>query len=795
VSYNHFKLAIICGGPSLERGISLNSARSLLDHLSNQPIDIDPIYVDRTLTFHRLSLAQIYSNTPADFDFKLKESGSKIPLDKLEHFFQQFDLIFPVIHGTFGETGELQAQLEAYGIPFVGSSSTACQQLFYKHRAARILLSHGFGVSPAAVLQQNNTHTAAIIHRFFRTYQPKRAIIKPVAGGSSIGVSSVYDPQQALEKAQALFDAGVDDRLLLEPFIEGKEFTVLVLQLENGQPLALWPSQIAVSYQADGIFDYRRKYLPSSNTQYYTPACFDQETIHTIRHEAESIFRLFEMADFARIDGWLLDDGRLLFTDINPITGMEQNSFVFRQASLLGFSHTQTLAFILQSACQRYGIKPPQWLPSKPEKTPKRLVYVLMGGQTAERQVSLMSGTHVWLKLQQSQRYRPIPFFLDKDGWVWPLAYHQAIHHTTEEVFDSLQPCDIDKIKQLGQAIYDQAGWGNYQLGPLSSKMTLEAWTQKAQADQAFVFIALHGGMGENGELQRQLESANLSFNGSPSWVCERCVDKYMTGDAINQANISGLMSLPKVTYHYDDLINQKDNLWDCLVSDLRSEVLIMKPRYDGCSAGVAILREKNDLITYIQYLLDGLDYIPAYTFANQAYPIELPVCKQTHYMFEPYIAVDALVVSEQSVTYDPFKRTGWLELTIGVLEDQGQYEALVPSITVAHAGVLSLEEKFQGGTGINFTPPPLSLLSQLDIAIIQAKAVGAAQTLGIRNYARLDIFYHAADQKVVLIECNNLPALTPSTVIYHQAFAHTPSMNPLCFIEHLIDRALNRSD
>ena len=99
------------------------------------------------------------------------------------------------------------------------------------------------------------------------------------------------------------------------------------------------------------------------------------------------------------------------------------------------------------------------------------------------------------------------------------------------------------------------------------------------------------------------------------------------------------------------------------------------------------------------------------------------------------------------------------------------------PSITIAEGAILSLEEKFQGGTGINLTPPPEEILSSSATGKIKRLVEKAAQALGIQNYARLDVFFNRLTEKMILIEANTLPGLTPSTVIYHQGLAEEPRL------------------
>jgi len=351
-----FKLAVICGGPSLERGISLNSARSVMDHLRSSLIEIIPLYVDCKKKFYRISPSQLYSNSPSDFDFKLSRTAVKLDSKELEQFFKGIDLVFPVIHGAFGEDGELQALLEQYQVPFIGHSSACCKWMFRKHQAAETLRCNGFDTLPQLVLSNQMKDVQSEVENFFQQHSLQRAIVKPTVGGSSIGVSSVRSPQEACLKAQEIFSTGLDSNAIIEPFCEGREFTVVVFENLRGEPVALVPTEIEMSYASNQIFDYRKKYLPTNQATYHTPPRFPEEIVNQIRMQAEHLFKLFGMRDFVRLDGWMTNDDKLYFTDINPISGLEQNSFLFRQASLLGLTHRLALKYIISRACQRYDL-------------------------------------------------------------------------------------------------------------------------------------------------------------------------------------------------------------------------------------------------------------------------------------------------------------------------------------------------------------------------------------------------------------------------------------------------------
>lgn len=149
------RVGIICGGPSEERGISLNSARSVLDHIQGEDLHVSCYYIDTDLNAYAISSAQLYSNTPADFDFKLESLAHAFPSFKelTEHLASSVDIVFPVIHGRFGEDGGIQALLEKASIPFVGTESNECEKAFDKYNASVELRKHGFATVPSLLMK------------------------------------------------------------------------------------------------------------------------------------------------------------------------------------------------------------------------------------------------------------------------------------------------------------------------------------------------------------------------------------------------------------------------------------------------------------------------------------------------------------------------------------------------------------------------------------------------------------------------------------------------------------------
>jgi len=798
---NKFKVALLCGGPSLERGISLNSARSVCDHLHSDQIEIVPIYFDHVKNPYLISRSQLYSNTPSDFDFKLARSSKPLSKAGLEKLLNSVDIAFPVMHGHFGEDGEIQRILGKLGIPLVGSPEEACKRAFDKYTANEFIKKNGFHTLPSIVLKSHLKDHKRLIKGFFDEHAIKRAVVKPATGGSSIAVYSVSTKEEALEKVHEIFSKRVDTRVVIEPFCEGVEFTVIILQNRFGLPVAIMPSEIEINYDDHQIFDYRKKYLASRQVTYHCPPRFENHIVEKIQIQAEQLFTLLGMKDFARFDGWLMKDGKLWFSDFNPISGMEQNSFLFMQSARIGMSHSDVLHYILRSASRRQGLK----FPSRKKSVSigrRNKVNVLFGGKTAERQVSVMSGTNVWLKLRKSKKYSPEPYLLDTNHDVWHLPYALTLNHTVEEIMESCQSAkkDEERLHELIRRVKDKLRADTGEISQewfLPKKISLTQFIKESD----FIFIGLHGGIGEDGRLQAKLEKAGVHFNGSGSKASYLCMDKYQTAKVIEELKDKGIYSATKKCESLSrlevmDALSIK-RYWKELTRELGGKSVIVKPIGDGCSAGIARLFSSSDLAVYIEYASKHAHCIPEGSLKNQHGIIEMPTNKLETLMFEQFIVTDKVRVIKSKLKWQ--ERTNWIEITIGLRQVNGtpqrikKMKAMSPSLTVAIGNILSLEEKFQGGTGVNITPPPQPYVKASATKKAMERMELVAKKLGVEGYARIDAFMHRKTGELIIIEANSTPGLTPSTVIYHQALEEKPSMYPTSFLEEIIASGIKR--
>jgi D-alanine--D-alanine ligase len=799
-------LALRLGGPSRERGISLNSARSVADHLVGTDVQLkEIIYFDRHLRAYPISRSLLYCNTPSDFDFKLTLAGGALAGRDLAARLRSVDLIFPAIHGAFGEDGQLQALLESAEVPFVGTGASACQVAFDKFRATDTMRTAGVGTVPTILI--TSQQSAAMREEALLGAFPEAAkvVVKPAQGGSSIDVHVLPDRRAGVEIVEDMMSRY--SRVVIQPWITGTEMTTIVMQGPAG-PVALIPLQIELRNRLgdNDIFDYRRKYLASNDSHYYCPPAQDMTVIKEIQRVSEQAFTMLGLRDFARIDSWLRPDGEILVSDINPISGMEQNSFLFISAAQMGMSHADILRFVVHTAARRIGIEEAGGSPvNAGAPAGRQQVAVLFGGETAERQVSVLSGTNVWLKLLGSQRYLPLPYLLDPDGSVWRLSYSAALRHSVEEIVESCRDAQqLDGVRsKLASSILHRLGLSGDDLSsPVSPPVRLTM--DEFLTEHDLVFIALHGGEGEDGTLQEVLSRRGVRYNGSGAAASRLCMDKYETGKIIAELAPEGIYTARRICVPLlDALARDTSELWQEITAACGASRVVVKPVDDGCSAGVVPLGRATDLELYLRLIDSGAPRLQGDSFsllpAGQI--IELPTKKQTRLLFEEYIETDDIRVddissdtsSAASLIWGQKRDAGWVEVTVGVLGKKGSMMAMNPSITVASSGVLSLEEKFMGGTGVNITPPPAPPLGRVRPHAVRAakeRIAWVANALGMAGYGRIDAFMHRETGEVTIIEANSLPGLTPATVFYHQGLAEEPPLPPRDILEMIVDLA-----
>ena len=379
---------------------------------------------------------------------------------------------------------------------------------------------------------------------------------------------------------------------------------------------------------------------------------------------------------------------------------------------------------------------------------------------------------------------------LDFENNVWELPYTLILNHTVEEIITNAKNAEVTQknAENIIEKVKNELLISNEEATEpffMPRKISFEDFINKSP----FVFLGLHGGDGENGNFQKSLQDKEIKFNGSDEKTSRLCMDKFTTGEFIRNLRINGVgTASQKVVFLKDIEIDRIKEFWHLLQSELDSKTVIVKPKDDGCSTGVAHLYSEIDLKNYLEYLFKNESLIPTGTLSNQKSIIEMPNHAIKEILFEKFVRTDIIHFKGNKLKYT--RKDGWAEVTIGILEENNKLHAFNPSLTVAEGEVLSVEEKFQGGTGINITPPPIEIIKPKIVSKTCVLAEELAIKIGIQGYARIDAFMNTTTGALIIIEVNTLPALTPSTVLYHQALAESPKIFPLDLLEKIIKNA-----
>ncbi len=617
----------------------------------------------------------------------------------------------------------------------------------------------------------------------------------------------LYEPQSLIAFLDNYLDTHPDvliealdseNEIIIESYIDGKEFSCIVIEDEQGKPIALPPTEII---KKDTLYDYKSKYLPGKSRK-ITPIHLPEEQIQLIREEAQRMYTAFGFQVYARIDGFIDKQGKIFLNDPNTTSGMMPSSFFFHQAAEIGLNPSQFLTYILFISIkkrQQQLLQPnafasiierlQNYLSEKnySDKTNKLRTAVIMGGYSTERHISVESGRNVYEKLSSSEKYQPFPVFLmkaDNDyGFeMYTIPIRLMLKDNADDIRDkilnyTIHPI-IGKIIQEASDITEKFG----QLRNLEAPQKIDFNALKKMTD--LVFIALHGRPGEDGTLQRYLNQYNIPYNGSDTQSSSITINKYQTNELLKK---NGLLVAEHLLIRKEDWEKYPHHL-KTIIRDEIKYPLIAKPTDDGCSSAVKKIKNEKELEAYAQMIFRNTEELPEEirNTLNIQPNEEIPV--KTDFLIEELI--------------QPNGAQRFLEITGGMLihsNDKGEriYEVFEPSEALVEGDVLSLEEKFLAGEGQNITPARFSkdLKEQKMISdYVKEQLRKTAEILNVEGYCRIDAFvriYNSQHIEVIIIEVNSLPGMTPATCIYHQAAIH--QYKPYEFIDAILTQGMKK--
>jgi D-alanine-D-alanine ligase len=315
------RVAVIYGGRSGEHEISLRSAESIMKAMDGSKYEIAEYFISKEGKWRPKPI--------------LPEPGAH----------PDIDVVFPVLHGTFGEDGTVQGLLELADLPYVGAGVLGSSLSMDKEMMKRVCRESGLPVVDYVTVARGCMDADEVAARL-----PFPVFVKPANLGSSVGISKARDRAE-LEKALALA-AEYDRKIIVERGITGREFECSVLGNEN--PEASLPCEVFPSRE---FYDYEDKYL-LDKAKFQLPADLPAEKTAELRRHAVACYKVVECEGMARVD-FLMEGatGRLYINEINTIPGFTSISMYPKMWEQSGLAYSKLIDRLIELARERHAAK------------------------------------------------------------------------------------------------------------------------------------------------------------------------------------------------------------------------------------------------------------------------------------------------------------------------------------------------------------------------------------------------------------------------------------------------------
>jgi D-alanine-D-alanine ligase len=320
------RIAVVLGGRSSEHDVSLASAQSVIDALTADGNEVVTVAIDRGGSW------QLESGT------KAIEAQSRLPGKEVATTLADVEVVFPVLHGPFGEDGTVQGLLELAGVPYVGAGVLASALCMDKDVFKSVMRDHGIPVTPNITLRLGDEPRNPFGYPCF---------VKPARLGSSVGITKAHDDAELAAGVALAFEH--DEKVLVEQLVAGIEVEVGVLG--NRTPVASLPGEIVVTHNE--WYDYEAKY-DEGEMDLVVPARITPEQIERAQTLAVEAFVATDCEGMARADMFVRSDGEVLVNELNTIPGFTSTSVYARLFAASGVPYGELLERLADLAVERH---------------------------------------------------------------------------------------------------------------------------------------------------------------------------------------------------------------------------------------------------------------------------------------------------------------------------------------------------------------------------------------------------------------------------------------------------------
>ena len=354
------RVALLFGGRSAEHDVSVLSAGNVFRALDPARYDAVPIGITRSGAWLLCSVEG------GKFPTAVPESGQRVALvpggsGRLVVMPEKdggepdltlaVDVVFPVLHGPFGEDGTVQGAAEIAGVAYVGSGVLGSAAAMDKDIAKRLMRDGGLPIARFLSFAQGDAPSFdAVVSELGRP-----VFVKPARLGSSVGISKAGTRE---EFAEAVAEAFRHDRkILVEEFVRGREIECGVLEGEDGSLIAALPGEIVPSNRHD-FYTYEAKYLDEQGALVKVPADLKRDLSDKVRKLSIEAFRAVGCGGLARIDFFLREDGKLIVNEVNTMPGFTNISMYPKVFEAIGISYSELVDRLIRHALARAGFVP-----------------------------------------------------------------------------------------------------------------------------------------------------------------------------------------------------------------------------------------------------------------------------------------------------------------------------------------------------------------------------------------------------------------------------------------------------
>ena len=356
-------VAILAGGRSSEHDVSRLSALGIMEALDGERYTAVPVLIERSGDWRLTSAAKLAlpAGSPrpaAEDDDEPSNDGRPMSIARRSEVrpatvtnpssaLQGIDVIFPVLHGPFGEDGTIQGLLETADVPYVGNGVLASAVGMDKAIFKAVLRDAGIDVAPEVVGHRTRDDRDELVARCIdRLAFPM--FVKPARMGSSIGISRATDEATLRAALELAFTH--DSKVLVEETVEGIEVECGVLG--NDDPIVSVPGEVVIADDAEW-YDFETKYVEGRMTL-RVPARLTDEVTAKVQDVALRVFRAVECSGLARVDCFVTPDGRVVVNEVNTMLGCTPTSAYSKLFAASGHSFNDVVDRLIQLAIDRH---------------------------------------------------------------------------------------------------------------------------------------------------------------------------------------------------------------------------------------------------------------------------------------------------------------------------------------------------------------------------------------------------------------------------------------------------------